>query len=155
MSEQSRRDVDRELNELTSELRVLLAAATVLFAFLLTIPFSFDFAPANVVERSAYSVAFLSTAFAVVLFVGETAYHRLTGKPYDKHQLVTTASRQAGGGIVLLAVALVAVVFLVTDVLYPRGFAVTAAAAVLSAAAIVWFAIPLARRWRRSRQENR
>lgn len=139
-------DIDRELAELTSELRVLLAAAAVLFAFLLTVPFSSRFAQVSDLNIGVYFVAFASTAFAIVLFLGETAYHRLIGKPYDKRRLVTTASRQAVGGIAFLAVALSSVVFLVTDLLYPLPAAFAATGAVLGAAALTWLATPLARR---------
>lgn len=146
MSGHDDRDVDRELEELTSELRVLLAAATVLFAFLLTVPFSSRFAQVSGLHTGVYFVAFVSTAFAIVLLVGETAYHRLIGKPYDKARLVTTASRQAVGGIALLAIALSAVVFVVADLLYPLPAAAVSAAAVLSGATFTWFALPLLRK---------
>lgn len=144
--DEQHRDADRELGELTSELRVLLAAATVLFAFLLTVPFSSRFAQVSTLDTAAYFIAFMSVAFAIVLFVGETAYHRLRGKPYDKERLVTTASRQAAAGIICLAIALPSVVFLVADVLFPVSAAITAAGAVLVAAGVTWFAIPLIRR---------
>jgi hypothetical protein len=144
------RDADRELDELTSELRVLLAATTVLFAFLLTVPFSARFAEVGASDVVAYFVAFMSVAFAIVLFVGETAYHRLRGKPYDKERLVTTASRQAAGGILCLAIALPSVVFLIVDVLFSVPAAVAAALTIFGAAAITWFALPLVRR--RSRE---
>jgi hypothetical protein len=39
----SRRTQDRRLDELTDELRVMIPGATVLFAFLLTLPFSTGF----------------------------------------------------------------------------------------------------------------
>lgn len=139
-------DIDRELAELTSELRVLLAATTVLFAFLLTVPFSSRFAQVSDLNVGTYFVAFACTAFAIVLFVGETAYHRLIGKPYDKARLVTTASRQAVAGIAFLAAALSSVVFLVTDLLYPLPAALAMTGAVLGAAALTWLAIPLIRR---------
>lgn len=139
-------DTDRELAELTSELRVLLAVATVLFAFLLTVPFRSRFSEVSDFNVGLYFVAFTSTAFAIVLFLGETAYHRLIGKPYDKARLVTTASRQAVGGIAFLGVALSSVVFLVTDLLYPLPAAFAATGAVLGTAALTWLATPLFRR---------
>lgn len=148
MTRPSEPDPDRQLAELTSELRVLLAAATVLFAFLLTVPFSSRFSRVGDLDVTAYFVAFLCTAFAIVLFLGETPYHRLRGRPYDKARLVATASRQAIGGIALLAIALPAVVFLVTDVLFPAAAAMAAAAALLTATATTWFLLPLLRKRR-------
>lgn len=72
---------NRELAELVGELRVILPGVTVLFAFLLTVPFAADFGRLGSGERVAYFVAFLATAFAIVLLLGESAYHRIHGHP--------------------------------------------------------------------------
>ena len=131
-------DLDRELSELISEIRVVLPAVTVLFAFLLTVPFSAGFDAASNVSRVAYFAAFLASAAAVVMLVGESAFHRLSGRPYDKAQLVRTASRQALAGIALLGVALAAVTFLVTDVLFQPLVAIAVTAALLLLEAVTW-----------------
>ena len=141
--------LDRELSELTSELRTIIPGVTVLFAFLLTVPFSARFGQLGDFHRGAYFVAFLSSALAVVFLMGESAYHRLRGKPYDKGQLIQTATRQAVAALVLLAVALSAVVFLVTDLTFPGGWNVPVTAAVALLAAATWFGLPLLRRLRR------
>ncbi len=49
-------------------------------------------------------------------------------------------------GIASLAVALTAVVFLVTNVVYGNLLAAVLATSVLSLAALVWFVLPLSRR---------
>jgi predicted neutral ceramidase superfamily lipid hydrolase len=74
-------DLDRELDEFLGEVRVMLPAVTVLFAFLLTVPFTARFPQLALPTRTAYFVAFVTTAIAIVLLVGETGYHRLRGKP--------------------------------------------------------------------------
>ena len=104
---------DRELDEILGELRVVLPGVTVLFAFLLTVPFTGDFLEVDTVDRAAYFLAFISAAVSMVFLVGESAYHRIVGKPYDKARLTRTAGRQAVVGIAALAFALTAVVFLV------------------------------------------
>ena len=144
--EQERRD--RELDELSGELRVILPAVTVLFAFLLTVPFASGFDQLRGTEKAAFFLAFVSTASAIVLLVGESAYHRLVGKPYDKAQLIRTATRQAVAAIGLLAVALGSVAYFVTEALYGRTTAVAVAAGLLVLASITWFALPLRRRSR-------
>jgi archaellum biogenesis protein FlaJ (TadC family) len=145
------RTLDREVDELTAELRTVIPGVTVLLAFLLTVPFAAGFPELGTVQQAAYFTAFLSTALAVVFLVGESAYHRLRGKPYDKGLLLRTATRQAVAALVLLAVALGAVVFLVTDVLYGSWVSVPLAAALLALAAVAWFGIPLRRRLRGDR----
>ncbi len=148
MSDTERNDRDRELDELLSELRVILPAATVLVAFLLTLPFTSKFSTIGGVDRAAYAVAFLAAVGALVFLVGESAYHRVRGKPYDKSKLITTASRQAVAALTLLAVTLGSVVFLVMDVVYGLVVAVPATAVAILLAAVTWFALPLARRRR-------
>lgn len=147
MAEQDRRRTqDRRLDELTDELRVMIPGATVLFAFLLTLPFSTAFVERSPVVRWLFLVAFLTAGAALVMFIGESAYHRLRGRPYDKQMLVTTATRQAVTGLVLLAICLSAVTGMVVDVVFASGWAVLAGTGIASLAAATWFALPLLRR---------
>lgn len=137
---------------------MILPGVALLFAFLITIPFSSRFPELRDLERAAYFVAFVSTAVALVCLVGETAYRRLRGKPYDKRVLVRTASREAIAGIACLGVALVAVVFLVSDLLFSGGVAVTVTLVVLALALMLWFILPLVHRvggpWPRGRDRE-
>lgn len=149
--EPERRDpetLDRQLSELTSELRTIIPGVTVLFAFLLSVPFSSRFPTPGGTLRGAYFVPFLSSALAVVFLVGESAYHQLRGKPYNKGRLVKTANRQAVTALVLLAVALAAVVFLVTGLLFSTAVSIPVTAAVVVLTAATWFGLPLLRRAR-------
>lgn len=141
-----RRVLDRELDELTSELRTAIPGVTVLFAFLLTVPFAAGFPGLSGSQRAAYFIAFLATTFSVIFLVGESAYHRVRGKPYDKGLLLRTATRQAVTGLALLAVALCAVVFLVTDVLFGSTVSTVLRAGVAVLAGATWFGLPLLRR---------
>lgn len=148
------RDADRELDELLSELRVVLPAGTVLFAFLLILPFTARFASLTAAQRTSFFIAFVSTAIAVVFLLAEVAYHRLRGHPYDKRELIATATRQAIAALVLLGTALVAVVFLVTDVLYAGVAAGSIAGVVALLTVFTWLVIPLARRARRAEDRS-
>lgn len=139
---------DRELDEFLGEARVVLPGVTVLFAFLLTIPFTFGFDRLGGSARSAYFLAFITTAAAIVMLLGETGYHRLRGKPYDKGRMLQTVSRQAIAALALLVVALSAVVYLVVTVLYGISWAVVATCAVALLAVSTWFVVPLSRRRR-------
>jgi amino acid transporter len=139
-------DLDRELDEFLGEVRVVLPAVTVLFAFLLTVPFTARFQQLTLPTRTAYFVAFLTTGIAIVLLVGETGYHRLRGKPYDKARMLRTATRQTIGALALIAVGLSAVVYLVTAVLYGAAWAAACTAALALLALVTWFVLPLTRR---------
>jgi hypothetical protein len=140
--------LNRELGEQTAELRVILPGVTVLFAFLLTVPFAAGFAGLTTVQQNGYFTAFLAAALAIVLLLGEPAYHRLRGKPYDKGLLMKTANRQIVTALVLLGIALGAVVFVVTDVVFGRVASLSVTALVLLLAAVTWFGLPLLRRAR-------
>ncbi|HEV2766428.1 MAG TPA: DUF6328 family protein [Acidimicrobiales bacterium] len=141
-----RSDLDRELDEFLGEVRVVLPAVTVLFAFLLTVPFTARFEQLALVARAAYFVAFITTGAAIVLLVGETGYHRLRGKPYDKQRMLRTGTRQTVAALVLLAVGLSAVVYLVTTVVYGASWAAACAGLLGSLAVGTWFVLPLRRR---------
>ena len=98
--------------------------------------------------RNAYAVAFFSSAASLLFLVGESAYHRVRGKPYDKHRMIRTATRQAVTGTALLLIAVTAVVYLVTTTLYSLPAAALIGTATFVAGAGIWFALPLARRLR-------
>lgn len=139
-------DADRRLTEITGELRLVLPVVSVLFAFLITLPFSGSFESLPQLDRAAYFIAFLSSAFSIVLLLGETAYHQLQGETYDKAQLVITASRQTMGGMMLLGIALPAVVFLVTDLVYRERLAAGITAGLAATVTVTWVVLPLRRR---------
>ena len=81
MAESEKEGVDRELIELLDELRVALPGVQVLFAFLLTIPFSGGF------ERDVYFVALLAAVLSSGLLIAPSAYHRLLFRQADWHAL--------------------------------------------------------------------
>jgi hypothetical protein len=140
--------VDRELIELLNELRVVLPGVQVLFAFLLTVPFTGTFGDLDGVQRDAYLTAFFATAFATVCLMTPTTYHRLRFRKGDKEVMLHTSNRFALAGIAGLSVSIVAVVWLVSDLVISR----TAANVIAIVTAILvvgaWFGIPLVRRLR-------
>jgi hypothetical protein len=140
--------LDRELIEFLNELRVALPGVQVLFAFLLTVPFTQRFAEATEIQRDVYFAAFLCAAVATVLLIAPSSYHRIRFRQHDKEQMLRTANRLAIAGTVFLALAMTATVFVITDVLF--GGAATAATTAAAAGLFLWFwyALPLSRRLR-------
>jgi predicted membrane channel-forming protein YqfA (hemolysin III family) len=149
MTDESRDErLDRELIELLNELRVALPGVQVLFAFLLAVPFSQRFEQLTAVQEDVFFAAFLCTAVATALLIAPSVYHRLRWRKRDKDQILRTSNRLAIAGTAFLAAAIVAVVYLVTDLIYG---AVTSIVVTLAAAAMfgwLWYALPLVRRWR-------
>ena len=135
--------LDRELLELLNELRVVLPGVQALFAFLLIVPFSERFTSVTGGERRIYTVALLASAVACVLFITPAAFHRLRFRRHDKAQLLRIGNRCAIAGLAALAVAMIAGVFLITELLF--GAAVAGALTTVVAIPILalWWLVPL------------
>lgn len=138
--------LDRELGELMQELRLVLPGGQVLFAFLLILPFNGGFPQISSVERVVYYLAFLFATVSVVLLMAPTPYHRLRWRQFDKARMLRMANRQALTGIACLALTVIAVVFLVTEVLFGDAWALGLATAVAGLIVWLWFALPLSGR---------
>jgi predicted membrane channel-forming protein YqfA (hemolysin III family) len=145
--------LDRELIELLNELRVLLPGVQVLFAFLLTVPFTNQFTKITNEQKQIFFATFICTAAATALLIAPSAYHRLRWRQFDKAQMLATANRLSIGGMVFLTIALVGAVFLVTDLLFHWTAAVLVPAAVALFFGWFWWGLPLSRRLRDDRRE--
>ena len=148
VEKRSKDELNRELLELLNELRVVLPGVQVLFAFLLTVPFSARFTTLTELQRDIYYVAFLGTAFASGFLMAPTSYHRIRWRQADKEQMLRTANRFAILGTALLAVSVGAVVFLISDILFGARLAALFTAPVAAFLAWAWFGLPLFRRAR-------
>lgn len=137
---------NRELIELLNELRVALPGVQVLFAFLLTVPFSQRFDALADWQRAAYIVTFIGTGVATALFMAPTAYHRIRFRQGDRERMLHTANRFTIVGIAFLAGSMAGAVFLAADLVFGLGFALTMAAGMLVLLAWTWFGLPLTRR---------
>ena len=147
--------LDRELIELLNELRVALPGVQVLFAFLLTVPFTQRFGQVTAAQKHVYFASMLTTALATVLLIAPTALHRIQWRQRDKERMLVTSNRLAIAGTLFLAVAMTCVVFVITDLLF-GGLAVALVTAVAAGLfAWFWFGLPLTRRMQTSRSPER
>ncbi|HZC13827.1 MAG TPA: DUF6328 family protein [Thermoleophilaceae bacterium] len=138
--------LNRELIELLNELRVALPGVQVLFAFLLTVPFQQGFQRMTDLQRDVYFSAVLLSAASTLCLIAPSAMHRILWRQRDKENLLVTANYLSIAGIAFLALGMVAVLLLITDVM----FGSTAIALVTAIAgglfAWLWFGFPLVRR---------
>lgn len=139
--------VDRELMELLNEIRVALPGVEVLFAFLLTLPFTTGWSSISSTERNVYFTAVLTTATAIALLIAPSAHHRLRFRDAVKEHLLQTASRLAIGGLALLAASVGLVLHLLTSVVHGSGPAAIVAGVFGVAVSLLWFVVPF--RYRR------
>ena len=138
--------VNRELIELLNELRVALPGVQVLFAFLLVLPFQQGFAEISDADRGVYTTALIASALAAALLIAPSMYHRLNFRRQVKEQMIFDSNKLLVAGMVLTAVGVACSIFLVVDVVYGETSAIVATAAVAVVYALVWLALPLARR---------
>jgi uncharacterized protein DUF6328 len=148
--ESEKERVDRELIELLNELRVVLPGVQVLFAFLLTVPFSNGYSKITGLQRDVYFIALLCAAVATILLIAPSTYHRILFRKGEKRQLLEAGNRFTISGTVFLALSMCAAIYLITDVLYQVPVAVTVAIVALVGFGSVWYLLPI---WRRLHSE--
>ena len=134
--------LDRELKELTDELRVLLPGVQVLFAFLLTVPFTSRWDKVTDLQRDAYFAAFLAAAASSICLIAPSVFHRIQWRRRDKERLLRVSNTFALLGGAFLALAMTGAVFLITDVLFDESSAAAVAAVTAGAIVLVWYGLP-------------
>ena len=139
---------DRQMTELLNELRVALPGVQILFAFLLTVPFSQRFAKATDFQQTVYYVTLLTTAASAICFITPAAAHRLRFHQRERAYIVESANRLLLAGLVFLGVSIIGALTLITDFLYglDRQWVYPAAMALLLV--VLWFVRPLVRHLR-------
>jgi hypothetical protein len=143
MAETEKERRDRELIELLNELRVALPGVQVLFAFLLTIPFTNKFSELDRLDTAVYFTALLLCALASGLLIAPSAHHRLRFRSGAKEELVRWSNRMAIAGVAALALAIAASVAVVTDLLYGGPARILVTLLVLIILGVLWFLMPL------------
>ena len=150
MTDEDRKErVNRELIELLNELRIALPGVQVLFAFLLVLPFQQGFAEISDADRGVYIVALIASALAAALLIAPSMYHRLNFRRQVKEQMLFDSNKLAVSGILLTGIGVACSIFLVVDVVIGQAPAIVATAATTVVYALVWLALPLARRGER------
>jgi Family of unknown function (DUF6328) len=137
---------NRNLTELLGELRVAIPGVQVLFAFLLTVPFSQRFAHVGPFERIVYLVTLLLTAIASALLIAPSAYHRVEFRLHDRSHIVTVAHRLTLAGFAFLALAMTSAVLLVTRYLFSVTTTIIVVSLVSAMFGTLWYALPFSRR---------
>jgi uncharacterized protein DUF6328 len=134
---------DRNFDDLLQEVRVAQTGVQILFAFLLTLPFSARFGATSELDRVVYVITLLAAAAASAFLIAPVSYHRLLFRKGRKAELVRNASRMAVCGVACILIAIVGAVFMVLNVVYGMALAVTAAAAIFLLGGTLWFLLPL------------
>ncbi|SNR48124.1 DUF6328 family protein [Actinomadura mexicana] len=136
--------LDRQLMELLQGFRVATTGVQVLFAFLLTVPFSARFdEEVGETGRVLFYVALFGAGLASVCFIAPVIQHRILFRLGQKALLIRRANRFGIAGAFALGVSMTAATTLLVESLSDEA----AAAAATAAVAVVlggwaWFVQP-------------
>jgi hypothetical protein len=136
---------DRQMLELLNELRIALPGVQILFAFLLTVPFSFRFGQLTVFQRDAYYVTLVAATLSAACLIAPSSAHRLRFHKGERQWIVESANRLMIAGLGFLALALGGSVLLITDVMYDGARVWIYTIAIVLCIVGLWFLRPLAR----------
>jgi hypothetical protein len=135
--------LNRNFDDLLQELRVSQNGTQILFAFLLTVPFSNGFAKVTGFQQGFYFAALLLAALSAAMLIAPAVMHRVLFRQNQKKELVVSASRVALGGQSLLVFAVSTSVFFVGDYLYGHTVGTVVAVLVWLWTSTWFFALPL------------
>jgi uncharacterized protein DUF6328 len=145
--DESRRErVNRELIELLNELRVALPGVQVLFAFLLAVPFANGWTKVTQSQKNIFFATLVATAISTACFIVPTAYHRLNFRKREKENILLISNKFAIAGIMFLAVSMIGVIVLITDVIYSQRAAYVTGALAFLVFGGLWLVLPMIRR---------
>ncbi|MEV4223158.1 MULTISPECIES: DUF6328 family protein [unclassified Nonomuraea] len=133
---------DRNFVELLQGARVAVTGVQVLFAFLLTVPFSQGFVRLSAFDRWLFYVALVSAAIASICYIAPANQHRVLFRQGLKERLVRRSNFYGIAGALALAMSMTAATMLVVDFLFDSALAWGTAGVVAALAAWAWFAQP-------------
>jgi uncharacterized membrane protein len=135
--------LDRELNELLQELRVVQGGILLLVGFLLVIAFSAGFAGATDFQRVVYYLTLLNTGVAAIIVVAPVVHHRLAFRRRDKERVVVRGNHQVVIAIMLVALSILGILTLVTDYLFDLRLTIVIDLLYLGLVTTMWVILPV------------
>jgi hypothetical protein len=133
----------RELIELLQELRIVIPGVQVLFAFLLTVPFSQGFTKLDSLQRGVFFATLLCTAAATALLIAPSSHHRVLFRQGVREERLKLGNLLAILGLAFLVPAMVGVLFVITDLMFGLVAASVVTALVALGFVLLWFVLPL------------
>jgi hypothetical protein len=139
---------DRNFSELLQELRVAQTGVQILFAFLLTLPFTQRFESVQSDDKVVYLGTVVAAAIAMACLVAPVSYHRILFARGLKRELVHAAGRLASAGLVFLFLAVIGALYLIVDVVVNALAAWIITGALAALFLMLWYILPIRRRYR-------
>lgn len=130
-------------------LRTSIPGVIVLFSFLLVLPLQSTFAEMKTTNTVVYYTAFSSSALAAVLLIAPSVHQRMRApiSGIQRHTMshVMFATRLAIAGTVFFLVAISAVVYLVSSLVFTNLIAAIATGSITAISVWAWVYVPLFR----------
>ena len=133
----------RELIELLQELRIVIPGVQILFAFLLTVPFSQGFTKLTTLQQYVFFATLLFTAAATALLIAPSAHHRLLFRQGVREQRLRMGNTLTILGLACLVPAMVGVVYVITDLIFSLTTALIVTVVMALSFLLLWFVLPL------------
>ena len=138
---------DRNFGELLQELRVAQTGGQILFAFLLTLPFSARFFQETTgAQRGVYVFTLVCAAVSMAFMIAPVSYHRQVFRQGRKPELVRAASRMTQAGLFTMLLAVAGAVYFAIDVAVAHAWAPALVALVVATYVLLWYVLPAMRR---------
>lgn len=142
-------DVDDEFRALMEGLRTTIPGVMVLFSFLLILPLQASFGDVSDPNTVIFYVAFISAALASVLLIAPSVHQRvrgpISGIKRNSWDHVLYATKVTIVGNIFFLVSIVAVVYLVSSLVFTDPLAAIATTLVAAISSWAWFYLPLVR----------
>jgi hypothetical protein len=136
---------DRQMIELLNELRVALPGVQILFAFLLTVPFTQRFPGLTAFQKDTFYVTLVAATISAACLIAPSSAHRLRFHQAEREWLIESANRLMIAGLGFLAIAIGAAFLLITDVLFDGARVWIYSVIVWLVILGLWFVRPLSR----------
>lgn len=139
---QDERNLDRELNELLQELRVVQGGILLLVGFELVVAFSSRFNSVTSFERVVYYATLLTTGVAAVVVVAPVVHHRLAFRRRDKERVVVRGNIAILASVFLVAFSILGITVLVSDIVYGFVASVVVGGLYIALVTTLWGILP-------------
>ena len=136
---------DRQMIELLNELRVALPGVQILFAFLLTVPFTQRFPQLTDFQRDTFYATLVAATISAACLIAPSSAHRLRFHQQEREWLIESANRLMIAGLGFLAIAIGAAFLLITDMLFDGARVWLYSVIVWIVVLGLWFVRPLTR----------
>jgi magnesium-transporting ATPase (P-type) len=142
-SEEEHERLNRQFMELLYEARTAILGVQVLFVFLLRVPFSPQFSSLSTPEVYVWYAILVCTLLSAVLLMAPSPHHRILWREHQREERIELGNRLILTGLSFLALAILGVVFLISELLFGGVAAAVATVGVGMMILWVWYGQPL------------